>query len=48
MLHEEEYLLLIQELGRLYEDYHKCDKEDIKQAIYSDILLLSEAIDTPN
>lgn len=36
--------LICHELKRLVNDYYKCENKDIKGQIYSDILLLSEAL----
>ncbi|MFC3885877.1 hypothetical protein ACFOU2_21330 [Bacillus songklensis] len=44
MLQDDEILLFIQELGRLLNDYNKCEEKAIKQEIYQDILLLSGVI----
>ncbi|MDQ0242620.1 hypothetical protein J2S09_000156 [Bacillus fengqiuensis] len=45
-MHDEydETLLFIKELGRLMDDYEKCDDREAKDEIYKDILLLSDAI----
>lgn len=44
-MHDEfETLLFIKELGRLMDDYEKCDNQEAKDEIYQDILLLSDAI----
>ncbi|MFC3883816.1 hypothetical protein ACFOU2_10005 [Bacillus songklensis] len=44
MLYNDEILLFIEELGRLLNDYNKCEEGTIKQEIYKDILLLSDVI----
>jgi hypothetical protein len=36
--------LICYELKRLVNDYYKCENKEIKGQIYSDILLLSEAL----
>ncbi|MED1201918.1 hypothetical protein [Heyndrickxia acidicola] len=44
MIHEEEHIIFIIELGRLIEDYHNCKDEKTKDIIYKDIMLLSDVI----
>lgn len=42
---EEEYLIFIREIGRLLSDYSKCEDENLKEVMGTDILLLSEILD---
>jgi hypothetical protein len=44
MIHEEEHIIFIIELGRLIEDYHNCNDEKTRDIIYKDIMLLSDVI----
>ncbi|WP_162990354.1 TRIAP1/MDM35 family protein [Mesobacillus foraminis] len=47
MVETEEVLIIIEELGRLFKDYKKCNDKRIRRQIIEDIRLLGEAID-PN
>ncbi|QQZ08162.1 hypothetical protein [Heyndrickxia vini] len=44
MIREEEHLLFIKELGRLFEDFNHCKCEEIRKDILKDIQLLSNVI----
>jgi hypothetical protein len=44
MIHEEEKLIFIRELGRLIEDYQRCNDMQFKEQIYEDIMQLIEVI----
>jgi hypothetical protein len=44
MIHEEEKLIFIRELGRLIEDYQRCSDMQFKEQIYEDIMQLIEVI----
>lgn len=44
MVEDYEFVLFIKELGRLLNDYQKCDDGPIKNEIYNEIQLLSHLI----
>lgn len=44
MIREDEHLLFIKELGRLFQDFNHCDNEEVKKEILIDIMLLSNVI----
>ncbi|WP_162990090.1 hypothetical protein [Mesobacillus foraminis] len=44
MIYEDEKLIFIKELGRLIEDYQKCEDQKYKELIYDDIMQLIEII----
>ncbi|MCM3585983.1 hypothetical protein M3182_09620 [Mesobacillus maritimus] len=48
MAEVEEVTIFIEELGRLFNEYKKCENESIRLQIIKDIHLLAEAIDPEN
>ncbi|MCM3092304.1 MULTISPECIES: hypothetical protein [unclassified Cytobacillus] len=44
MIKECEYLSFIKEIGRLVNDYYRCNDERIKQILLADIQLIGQAL----
>ncbi|WP_199484495.1 hypothetical protein [Peribacillus glennii] len=44
MINNDEALIFLEEIGRLINDYYRCEDHEIKNQIFKDIQLLASAI----
>ncbi|WP_180954430.1 hypothetical protein [Bacillus sp. V5-8f] len=44
MINNDEALIFLDEIGRLIDDYYRCEVREIKEQIFKDIQLLASAL----
>ncbi|MBN6885551.1 hypothetical protein ACUXCC_001688 [Cytobacillus horneckiae] len=45
MINDDEYLIFIREIGKLFEEYNKCSNQMFKEMIAEDLEILGRALD---